>query len=65
MVERASFIRLRIQLMDRRILEGKDLTGADTLYYLSWCSALSRILKMLGIRASQTYRPYQSQQTVD
>ena len=51
LIERASWLMLRLSMMDRRLVEdgGKHFTNNDGTQYLAWSSGLSRILVLLDI----------------
>jgi hypothetical protein len=51
LIERASWLMLRLSMMDRRLAEdgGKHFTNNDGTQYVAWSSGLSRILVLLDI----------------
>ncbi len=54
LIERAAQLSLRIAAMDRKFVESGEMTEHDSRTYLGWSSALSRVLRALGLRATQT-----------
>jgi hypothetical protein len=51
LIERASWLMLRLSMMDRRLAQdgGKRFTNNDGTQYVAWSSGLSRILVLLDI----------------
>jgi hypothetical protein len=50
LIDRAARLALRIDLLDRRIEEGKTLTIRDQNYYVAWGNSLTRLLGHFGRR---------------
>jgi len=48
-IERCAWIRLRIALMDEKMLAG-GMTDQDSKSYLAWCNTLARLLGRLGVQ---------------
>lgn len=57
-IERCCWIRLRLALMDEKLLAG-GMTDQDSACYLAWANTLGRLLARLGIEpaAAQTVDP--------
>lgn len=51
LITRASWLALKIRLFDAQIGRGEELSEIATNSYLSWTGHLSRILRMLGVKA--------------
>jgi hypothetical protein len=51
LIERASWLMLRLSMMDRRLAEdgGKRFTRNDSTQYLAWSNGLSRTLVLLDL----------------
>jgi hypothetical protein len=51
LIERASWLMLRLSMMDRRLAEdgGKLLTANDSTQYMAWSNGLSRTLVLLDL----------------
>src|SRR4051812_22257008 len=48
MIERAAWVRLRLALMDEKILAG-GMTDQDSVVYLAWANTLRRLLVSLSV----------------
>jgi hypothetical protein len=48
-IERCAWVRLRIALMDEKMLAG-GMTEQDGKSYLAWCNTLARLLGRLGVQ---------------
>jgi hypothetical protein len=50
MIERCAWVRLRIALMDEKMLTG-GMTDQDSAVYLAWSNTLRRLLVALGVQS--------------
>jgi len=48
MIDRASWLRLHIRLMDNKTAEGRALTEHDSRTYLAWVNSLRLMMEALG-----------------
>jgi hypothetical protein len=53
MIERCAWVRLRIALMDEKLLAG-GMTDQDSKIYLAWSNTLARTLVALGVQSAST-----------
>lgn len=49
LIERAAWLSLRIELLDRKLADGQAFGPYESNVYLAWVGALSRIMSRLGI----------------
>ena len=49
MIERCCFLQLRLSMLDKKLLSGRDFTQIDSNVYLAWNNSLIRTLVKLGI----------------
>jgi hypothetical protein len=56
-IDRCATLSLRIHLMDRAELQSNFLSEKNAREYLCWTSALSRLLRMLGLEAAPERAP--------
>ena len=52
MISQAVMLQMRIDLMDRKTLEGDDMGEGDDRRYLAWANSLSRLMRQLGQKAA-------------
>src|SRR5215471_8279475 len=57
MSERCCFLQLRLSMLDKKLLSGKDFTQIDSNVYLAWNNSLIRTLVKLGINPSKPRVP--------
>jgi hypothetical protein len=56
LIERASMLCLRVELMDRKALSDRKAPDTDPQRYLAWNAALSRLLRQLGLEGASEAR---------
>lgn len=52
LIEQASMLQMRINLMDRKTIDGVEMTDHDVRHYLAWCNSLARLLRQLGLKGA-------------
>jgi len=52
LIEQAVMLAMRIDILDRKTLDGIDMNDGDDRRYLAWANSLARLMRQLGQKSS-------------